>query len=91
MKPIKYHTGEEVKLGDSVIIERSLSKKLLSILKFQSLPKYINGEVIYVYDPNKESPLKGENEYGITIKLNEKEYFWGIPGKETELKSRRKT
>ena len=76
MKEIKYLSGEVVKVGDLVEIKRLIRRPL-------------RGEVISVYDPLKPSPPKGENDYGVSIKLEDESFFWGIPNKETILISRK--
>ncbi|GEM_PF-5726931 len=71
MEPIKYTTGELVKVGDAVEIRR----------RFKSLI----GVVTSVYDPKKPSPPWGENDYGITIQISESEFLWGMPDKKMKF------
>lgn len=64
MIPIHYSgTDRPMKVGDKVFIKRRF------------LPA-IKCEVSYVYDPGKDSVLKGDNEYGFTLKLPNGKYRW---------------
>jgi hypothetical protein len=51
----------------------------------------LKGVVVWVYDPSKPSPPRGDNDYGISIKLKDGSYYWGLPDKNTVFKGRRAT
>lgn len=77
MDAIKYKSGEIVLLGDAVKIKRLLRRP-------------IKGVVTKVYDPDKDSPPRGDNDYGIGIELDDGSYLWGIPDKTTFLIGRKR-
>ncbi|MES9904942.1 MAG: hypothetical protein ABW168_19985 [Sedimenticola sp.] len=77
MKPIKYVSGELVKVGDIVEVREYFWKKY-------------RGCVVYVYDPEKPILPRGDNEYGISIRLDNGCELWGgDPGKEVTFLERK--
>ena len=75
MKNIKYNDGQVVRMGDSVEVHRVLRKN-------------VKGTVVAVYDPTKPSPPRGNNDYGVSIKLEDGTVLWGVPNEKTKLLSR---
>ena len=64
MKPLVYpETGEPIKVGDEVILHRTLRRNF-------------RGKVVYVYDPSEPMNPKGENEYGFSVKLEGGREAW---------------
>lgn len=75
VRPVTYTDGKPVLVGDVVELSSFLGEK--------------TGEVIYVCDIEKPLGPNGKNDYGISIRFENGEEFWGLPDKKTKLISRR--
>ena len=76
MEKVKYTDGQIVEIGDVVQIKRFIRAPL-------------SGVVVSVYDPDKPSPPRGDNDYGCSIKLKDGTFLWGVPNEKTILISRK--
>lgn len=75
MRQITYTDGQVVKQGDYVQVSLALFRKR-------------HGKVVYVYDPSRPSGPNGDNDYGVSIRLDDGQELWGVPEKNIKLVSR---
>ena len=63
---LRYESGDIIKVGDNVTV--TIGRWIFK--------KQISGTICFVYDPNKPSPPRGDNDFGLSIKIANGHELW---------------